>query len=836
VTSLPLLARTIEGCMLCRLHQTRLHAVPGHGNEHAQILLVGEAPGEEEDKSGFPFVGPAGDLLNEILTSIGLDRSAIRISNTIHCRPPDNRSPLNDEVAACKGYLVEEIAAIRPKVIVALGGSALSALSGKTRVGENRGKLLLPKSDVRIGTAMLIGTYHPSAYLHDHRRSTYDAIAEDLKLAMRLAYGEITEQARNVAEATRELVYGKTLSYANIASALASLGDAHVIACDLEWTGVLDERIHWPWTPKTEVYSIALCGRVNGVLKSVGLELPLPEDANDLLQTFFNSHLSIFHNAQADLIWLKELGFTINLAGDSMLLASLIDEGQALGLDVLATSKAGLLPNWKAPVWPHRPQTDSEWNLLFQHNCGDVEATLLLMEALYHELDTLDATERTNIKRFYRELLLPVVPAFVDIAFNGLPVTAEGLKQTIDESYQTLHALAQEFGNLIGLDVKGAESCAMSNVKAPQVLRLYFGIEVDGSSEEALDAYKDQRPIQLIQGIRHERKFLGTYLEPWYELAQRDGRLRSIYRLSGVRTGRTSAELSGLVGTKRGGSVQVAPRELRIRKQIEARPGWKIVSADMSAAEMRVAAWLANERTMIRLFREGADLHMRTAMEVAKSATLKTALALLQLAEVSFENAVEALLTYSPKEIISRFPEWFELRQKAKGTNFGLIYGAGVDTYMDYCKREYNVAMSYEEASGSRTAYFNLYSDLQPWHRRAEAEWHERGYTLTPLGRYRRHVTEFTQAVNSPVQATASDLVLLAMIEIRKEFVARHLRALLGGFAHDNVIAEAPDEETELVEQILKQHLEHPPVARLGVAELPVPLLAEPKTAQHWSA
>lgn len=825
-------------CRLCPLHKTsKTVCVSGEGTLDADVMLIGEALGETEELEGRPFVGEAGGQLNALLAKAGMPRESVYISNVVKCRPPNNRPPTQDEIKACSGYLAEEIAQVHPKVIVALGGSSLSALSGKTKVGENRGKLLEPKTGIRLNGATIIATYHPAAFLHNRQQATLDAIVEDFNRAKRLAYPPAVVESVDTVS-TRTLLYGEYLTTDNIKQALSIFENTKTLACDLEWTGIPDERIKWPWTPGAEAYSISFSGYVDGVLRGVGIELPLPNDAaTSVLHHFLRSHYSVFHNAQGDLIWLTHLGFSVILAGDPMLLASLLDEGQSLALEVLATSKTNMVPNWKSPVWPKRPTTEEDWERLFAHNIGDCDAALLLLQALLKEVAERPEPERTNIMRLYKELLLPAVPMFVDMALNGVPIDAEGLRQTIEEAKAKALTLSRELGEMAGLMPRDAEDVAMSNVKTPRLLQSKFGLNVVGSSEVALEVYQHERPVELIQGIRHERKFLGTYLEPWHTLAERDGRLRSIYRLTGVRTGRTSAELGGLNGKKKGGSIQVAPREERVRKQVRAREGWKIVAADQSAAELRGVAWIANERTMIRLFREGADLHLRTAMETDKAATLRTAQAIAQLSDpTDFNRSVEIILDVGPSEILKRFPEWKELRQKAKGTNFGLCFGAGVETYMNYCRREYGVVMTYDEAAAARTAYFALYSDVKPWHQRAVEEWQRLGHVTTPLGRYRRHLTEGTQAINMPVQSVMSDVVVLSMIEIRREFNERKLRSLLGAFAHDNVIVEAPEDETEIVKQILEYHLANPPLQKFGISELPVPLVAEAHIADTWAS
>lgn len=154
------LEAVVASCTACGLHKTRTQTVFGVGDEDADWLFVGEAPGADEDVQGEPFVGQAGKLLDNMLKSIGLQRSKnVYIANVLKCRPPDNRNPRPEEVAKCLPYLERQIALIRPKLIVTLGKSAAQALLGQeATVASVRGKVHTYQG------IPLIATYHP-AYL-----------------------------------------------------------------------------------------------------------------------------------------------------------------------------------------------------------------------------------------------------------------------------------------------------------------------------------------------------------------------------------------------------------------------------------------------------------------------------------------------------------------------------------------------------------------------------------------------------------------------------------------------------------------------------------------------
>ncbi|OYT61217.1 uracil-DNA glycosylase [Thermoplasmatales archaeon ex4484_30] len=158
----------IKNCRKCRLWKSRKNAVPGEGNYNAILMFVGEAPGKTEDEQGKPFVGKAGQLLNEILKKNGIERKEIYITNVVKCRPPGNRNPLMDEIEACFPYLKKQIEIIRPKVIATLGNFGTKVILEmygfkSASISRIRGKIFnSPLHGVKI-----IPTFHPAACIYN---------------------------------------------------------------------------------------------------------------------------------------------------------------------------------------------------------------------------------------------------------------------------------------------------------------------------------------------------------------------------------------------------------------------------------------------------------------------------------------------------------------------------------------------------------------------------------------------------------------------------------------------------------------------------------------------
>jgi DNA polymerase len=169
----------VRGCTKCRLCETRTQTVFGEGDPDAKIFFIGEGPGENEDLSGRPFVGRAGEMLNKWIAAMGLSREQVYIANIVKCRPPNNRVPAPDEVATCTPYLQRQLEVVRPQVIVTLGlPSAKYMLQSNLSMGRLRGQWYAWRG------IKLMPTYHPAYVLRSYTPETRAAVWDDLKKVM----------------------------------------------------------------------------------------------------------------------------------------------------------------------------------------------------------------------------------------------------------------------------------------------------------------------------------------------------------------------------------------------------------------------------------------------------------------------------------------------------------------------------------------------------------------------------------------------------------------------------------------------------------------------------
>jgi len=172
-------ASEVRSCTRCRLHETRTRAVPGEGNADTEVVFVGEGPGQNEDRQGRPFVGRAGDLLVKFLATLRWRRDEVFITNIVKCRPPDNRDPEPDEIAACAPYLQRQLEILDPALIVTLGRHSLGRFMPGSRISQAHGTVRPVDPATGATSALVFAMYHPAAALRtpEIERTSYDDVA-----------------------------------------------------------------------------------------------------------------------------------------------------------------------------------------------------------------------------------------------------------------------------------------------------------------------------------------------------------------------------------------------------------------------------------------------------------------------------------------------------------------------------------------------------------------------------------------------------------------------------------------------------------------------------------
>lgn len=850
-------------CKLCKLSQTTNNVcILGHGPRNAEVMIIGEAPGETEERTGKPFTGKAGQLLEEVLNANGFDREDVFICNAVSCRPPGNRTPSKAEIKACKKWLDYQIAMVKPRFVLILGNVPLQSFTGKAGITKRRGKPW--EQDGRIWLA----TFHPAYILRvPEERPTLE---KDLKL-----FGEIVDFGGIPEE--RELRARSIWTRTDFEDMLKDLRRSSSVSCDLEtsqlypWRHMVAETdpktkkiTSWKAGPDPKIISCGFgtskmqwCWPINhrqSPWSKRELE-DMFEEVDEVLRE--NEVQLIFHNGKFDLLWLRvHYGLEWEADFDTMQGHFLLDENDRHGLKELAMKFLGA-PDWEVSL---ETKQGGLWDRHAKYLAHDVYYTRKLRYTFGKMLNA-----EPDVKRVFQKIMMPCVNLFVDVEYSGVHINQEKFDDAeayLRGEYNGALKRLKEWEPDHVTDSKGRKQ--PFNWGSPQQLGdLLFGTPEEGieyglrltpldktkgggdSTSESVLKRLDHPCVGDLLKFREAKQQLSFFIDGWKPYLV-NGRLHPSFKLHGTVTGRLSCENPNL---------QQVPRDPRIRTLISAPHGWSLIEADLSQIELRIAAELANERAMLTAFKTGVDVHWLTAIrEIARGGGLKalvisTAEALSKGTTLKYSQAIDVLLKMGPGAAEGIAAEWKEYRKKAKAINFGYLYGMWWKKFKIYARDNYGVNVTDEEAQASRIAFFDLYGDLPEWHNRQRRYARKHGYVVSLSGRKRRlpdarlsgddNYTKMRrqeaerQAINSPVQSFANEINLMAAIQLRKEFPRRVLRIV--GTVHDAILMEVRNDWVERVYKRTLEIMSRPALFDDFEIELEVPIIAEAKIGP-WAA
>lgn len=859
-------------CSLCKLSQTTSRVcILGHGPRRCEVMIVGEAPGATEERTGEPFTGKAGELLTRLLEEHGFERDEVFIANAVSCRPPDNRTPSKAEIKACKKWLDYQLAMVKPRYVLLLGNTPLQAITGKAGITKRRGK---PWDEKGI---IWLATYHPAFVLRDPTQE--DTLSRDIELFSQIVeFGGIPEE--------RELEYRSVLTRADFKEMLRDLYGA--VSFDIETNQLYPWRhmvaVHDPKTkkikgwepgPEPKIQSIGFgTRRGQWCLPVHHPQSPWTkqelEDMIEQIDERLEDCSLITHNGKFDMLWMRvHYGVEWEIHFDTMLAHYVLDENSRHGLKELAMRMLGA-PDWE--IETGEKQGNAPWSRHAKYLAHDLFYTRKLRYLFGKMLQ-----DDEEVRRVFKLILVPCANLFVEVEFNGVYINQEKFDEA--ETYLrgeyngALERLKKWTPDYV-LDSKGRKQ--EFNWGSPvQLKALLFGHPDDGipyglgiepldktktggdSTSESVLKRIDHPCVGDLLKFREAKQQLSFFIDGWKPYLV-NGRLHPSFKLHGTVTGRLSCENPNL---------QQVPRDPRIRTLVSAPEGWSLIEADLSQIELRIAAELANERAMIEAFQTGVDVHWLTAIrEIARGAGLKNlvigtaqqalesgivkvAKALERGGKLTYAQSIDILLKMGPGAAEGIAKEWKEYRKKAKAINFGYLYGMWWKKFKLYARDNYGVNVTDEEAQDSRIAFFDLYGDLPEWHNRQKRFARKHGYVKSLSGRKRRlpaarvvgddHAVKMArqeaerQSINSPVQSFANEINLMAALQLRKEFPRRVLRIV--GTVHDAILMEVRD---DWVERVFKRTLEimsRPDLFDDFEIELEVPIEAEAKIGP-WAA
>jgi uracil-DNA glycosylase family 4 len=812
-------------CRDCELFKSTSNVcIPGDGSHDAPVIIVGEAPGAGEEKTGKPFMGKSGQLLRAELLKVGLTN--VFITNTVHCRPPKNRAPTPTELKACRKYLDAEIDEIKPKAILTLGAVAMKAITKRAGITENHGRIT-EKDDV-----IHMATFHPAYALRDPTKLPF--IQQDLDRFARYLKGE-----RRSATVHWDIVRRE-----NLRKFVADLQRCTEFSFDLETSG-----LKWYQPAGRWIRCVGLgLGFEDG--SDFGWVIPidmpgspfhnerLQREVMDIVFEALEGKPACAHNGKFDNLWLwKVLRRKFYLNFDTMLAKHTIDENTPNDLKSLVRSILDE-PDYNIDI--ESKKGSGSPRLLYEYNARDAVYTLRLKR---HFMSIF--AKDYSLRRLFFRLIMPAARAFEDIDGNGLHVNLERMIKTEKENAENLAQELREL-NVMAREFTKREINWNSPAQVAELLYKDIGIEctvlTDGGApstgEEALIAIKSQHPIadKLVR-YRELEKFRSTYLDGWKEFMV-ESRLYLSTKLHGTVTGRYSNRLHQV------------PRDGTIRNLIEAPPGWKFVQADLSQAEMRVAAIMSGDAELITCYKRGVDVHWRTLMETVGSnpdgeyvrPAIDTAYKILKernptARRPGLTDALEVVFKIGPDAGIELWKGWKEARKKAKAVNFGFLFGMMEKKFIETATLKYGFTPTFEEAERSRETFFRLYPGLLKWHEKQRRLVKLNGFVRNFAGRVRRlpgiYSDEWSvksecerQAINSPVQGYIGDHKAMAVIEIHETF-DRNKELRIVGEVHDAILMWVRIGKEDLVLPRVASIMRTPKLLREFKINLSVPLEAD---------
>lgn len=793
-------------CDLCPLHEeTERVCIPVNAptlglrirKQQVRPILIGEAPGYNEEYTGRLFSGAAGKLLDKTLEEVGLNRDWFFVTNAVKCRPEENRNPTPKEIRTCTStYLSKELELIKPQFGLALGNGGCQAVLGKKGITKLNGTM-----QERYGVQWIFA-FHPAAVLRNprYKKPFHQAL---------LIFARLLRDEEGIPKTQTTLVNDK-LSLHMLISEFKK--EPKVASVDVEtWSShpsvgrFKGGGLAW-WAEDFKVCTINFTfkGGYSYVLALDHQESKWDDwtKVRDIIKPYMEAVPKwVMQNGKFDSKCLEMIGIHIRHSFDTMGAEYAMDENNIKDLGFLSQVYLGA-PPYKELVDKSNIYHE-DLNKLAEYGGMDSDYTFRLRPIMIRRFKD-DPISR----RLYTRLLHPADLTLTNVELVGVPLDADKLaERTIECEGKIADVQAEVF------DLAGWEFNLRSPTQVADILHNKLGFPVKertmtgkpSTREGVLLQLKGMDESGIIDSILEYRQwsgYLSRYLTPWPRLADSDWRLHTHFKPYHTVTGRLSSESPNL---------QQVPRNTFIRGIIGGTPGWKIVEADYSQAEMRIAAHYSQDRTMGRIFNTGRDIHMETAMSITG----------LTEDEVATEQ-----------------------RKMAKSVNFGFLYGMGWKHYIEYAAEKFELKVTESEAQEYRREFFRNFRSLAPWHGRQRKKAKMNGYVMSAIGRKRRlHDIESTndgiraeaerQAINSPVQSLASDMMLLAMIQLEKRLPGEEARLI--STVHDSIIFEIREDKVDKWIPIIRDEMENVPLERLFDCILTIPIVVDIKVGDYWS-
>ena len=727
-------------------------------------MIVGESPGRQEVIQNRPFIGPSGQLLEATIRQVNKPQGVpIYITNTVGCSR-NGETPRTDTIRDCRDRLIEELKAAQPKAILLLGSIALPTLLKIGGVRDNRGRYFWSEE---LG-CFCIPTYHPAAILRSP--SLFGSFSRDVQKAFDLVVHGPPEPV----EAPELIVCktGKELEEAILKHARSSRA-----VCDVETSG-LDPLLD-------RILRIGLAYDEKHVIIVYPSAWGEPWGYRALKMTLENTAVDWSgHNSRFDAQFLlTNLEIDWRPSFDTLLAHYCVDEHPGHGLKTLAADFLG------ATNYAYELQKNIEpGSKGFESVPDDVLDEYLGWDCLYsfQLIDVLNkemTSEGTS--SVLHEILMPADRALRDVELEGALLDIAYLDQLRENFTERAEGMIRELQRETRRPTFNPNSSKQVCELMYDVLRIPVGRAGRTSGAEVMEAYKAEYPIlEKILESRRLLKLRGTYVDGLLKRADKNNRVHASFNLFGTETGRLSCSNPNLQNIP----TVFGPE---IRRAFIAPPGWLVVEADYSQLELRVAAMLSGDTVLKQAYAEGRDIHRVVASQVFGV----------------------------PEEEVTS-----DQRYIAKYIDFGILYGRQAQSLA-----EGELKCSVQEAQAYIDRFLGQFRELNDWIKHQQKSVLELGYVSTPTGRKRRFplITDYNigdvqrQAVNSPIQGTASDICVTALTRLHS--ILDPGAARIFSTVHDSILFYVREDAIDRIRDLVVGTMSSVPNMLFGT-DLPFPV------------
>ena len=682
------------------------------GPPNAKIMLIGEAPGADEEITGIPFVGGSGKILNGLLRDAGISREECYLTNVVQVRPVNNdfgnfyedksRKIPRDILLEGIGRLKNEVTEVNPNIVVALGNEPLKALTGLQKITKRRGSLY--NIILNDKAFKLMPTMHPAGIMRfwEYRPLTLF----DLKRAqVESAFPELHVTPRlweKVEDIPKLRVYVKDF-----------LKNADYISFDIETSNNQISCISFART-STFAFTVPIC-IYDKSFWTPEEELVVWQLIKQLLESPIKK---IAQNANFDMFFLwTTIGIKVkNLWLDTMNAFHDLYPELPKSLDLLCSIYTD------QPYYKDTIKTD-----FYHYNCLDSMVTFECALKIEQEL------KDSGVHKLYHEHTHSVLQPLLEMQIRGCKIDMKKKVLAAESTRENIEVKQKELDEAVGYELnvnspKQMKAFLYDDLKLPPVISRKTGkITTDETALKKLSKAYPNPVFDSVIHIRGQRKLLSTYLEA---STDPDGRFRCRYILFGTETGRLASKLSW---TDTGGNLQNVPKGIA-REIFIPDEGKMFMSADLSQAELRVVAYLADERQFIKVFEAGKDVHRMVAGHMF--------------------DKTEDKITHKERELGKRI---------VHASNYGM--GAGKLAELS--------GMSYHESEEKMNLYHVYFPKIRIWHMTVEAQLKKTRLLTTPMGRKRMFFGRWNKAMLRDAysyvpQSTVADICLKGMANLYK--------------------------------------------------------------------